>query len=96
MNSPNCIWLLLNQPFQPILEMWFPVIQVQLLDVWKEKELKRNVSYVLIVGVERYTDATVRYVPRFGGHGSIRFRYNMKKKEEIYYARFFSFILNRQ
>ncbi len=35
----------------------------------------------------RYTDVTVRYVPRFGGHGSIRFRYNMKKKE-IYYARF--------
>ncbi len=35
----------------------------------------------------RYTDVTVRYVPRFGGHGSIRFRYNMKKKE-IFYARF--------
>ncbi len=35
----------------------------------------------------RYTDVTVRYVPRFGGHGSIRFQYNRKKKE-IYYARF--------
>ncbi len=33
-----------------------------------------------IVGVARYTDVTVRYVPRFGGHGSIRFRYNMKKR----------------
>ncbi len=33
-----------------------------------------------ILGVARYTDVTVRYVPRFGGHGSIRFRYNMKKK----------------
>ncbi len=32
----------------------------------------------------RYTDVTVRYVPRFGGHGSIRFRYNFKKKKEIY------------
>ncbi len=43
--------------------------------------------YIYILGVARYTDVTVRYVPRFGGHGSIRFRYNMKKKE-IYYARF--------
>ncbi len=40
-----------------------------------------------IVGVARYTDVTVRYVPRFGGHSSIRFRYNMNKKE-IYYALF--------
>ncbi len=39
-----------------------------------------------IVGVARYTDVTVRYVPRFGGHGSIRFQYIRKKK--IYYARF--------
>ncbi len=39
-----------------------------------------------ILGVARYTDVMVRYVPRFGGHGSIRFRYNMKKK--IYYAQF--------
>ncbi len=45
----------------------------------------RYIQYIL--GVARYTDVTVRYVPRFGGHGSIRFRYNMKKKE-IYYARF--------
>ncbi len=51
--------------------------------------------YIYILGVARYTDVMVRYVPRFGGHGSIRFRYNMKKKE-IYYARFFLFILNRQ
>ncbi len=36
--------------------------------------------YVYILGVARYTVVTVRYVPRFGGHGSIRFRYNMKKK----------------
>ncbi len=43
--------------------------------------------YIYILGVARYTDVTVRYVPQFGGHGSIRFRYNMKKKE-IYYARF--------
>ncbi len=42
---------------------------------------------VYILGVARYTDVTVRYVPRFGGHGSIRFRYNMKKKK-FYYARF--------
>ncbi len=40
-----------------------------------------------ILGVARYTDVTVRYVPRFGGHGSIRFRYNREKKE-IYYAQF--------
>ncbi len=39
-----------------------------------------------ILGVARHTDVTVRYVPWFGGHGSIRFRYNMKKKE--IYARF--------
>ncbi len=38
------------------------------------------------LGVERYTDVTVRYVPRFRGHGLIRFRYNREKK--IYYARF--------
>ncbi len=41
--------------------------------------------YIYILGVARYTDVTVRYVPLFGGHGSIRFRYNRKKKE-IYYA----------
>ncbi len=33
-----------------------------------------------ILGVERYTDVTVRYVPRFGGQGSITFWYNRKKK----------------
>ncbi len=44
-------------------------------------------DHMFKLGVARYTDVTVRYVPRFGGHGSIRFRYNMKKKE-IYYARF--------
>ncbi len=43
--------------------------------------------YIYILGVARCTDVTVRYVPRFGGHGSIRFRYNRKKKD-IYYARF--------
>ncbi len=32
-------------------------------------------------------------VPRFGGHGSIRFRYNRKKNTML---SFFSFILNRQ
>ncbi len=42
--------------------------------------------YIYILGVARYTDVMVRYVPRFGGHGSIRFRYNRKKK--IYYAQF--------
>ncbi len=41
---------------------------------------------MVVIGVARYTDVTVRYVPWFGGHGSIRFRYNMKKK--IYYAWF--------
>ncbi len=41
--------------------------------------------YTYILGVARYTDVTVRYVPRFGGHGLIRFRYNRKKKQ-IYYA----------
>ncbi len=35
-----------------------------------------------------------RYVPRFGGHGSIRFRYNRGKKSTM--LGFFSFILNRQ
>ncbi len=33
------------------------------------------------------TDVTVRFVPRFGGPGSIRFRYN-KKKQQIYHAWF--------
>ncbi len=42
---------------------------------------------MLSIGVARYTDVTVRYVPRFGGHGSIPIRNNRKKKE-IYYARF--------
>ncbi len=59
------------------------------------KDLNSDIIYIYIyiytvysiLGVARYTDVTVRYVPRFGGHGSIRFRYNMKKKE-IYYARF--------
>ncbi len=27
--------------------------------------------YIYILGVARYTDVTVRYAPRFGGHGSI-------------------------
>ncbi len=35
--------------------------------------------YIYILGVAWYTDVMVRYVPRFGGHGSIRFRYNRKK-----------------
>ncbi len=51
--------------------------------------------YIYILGVAQYTDVTVRYVPRFGGHGSIRFRYNMKKKKSTMLG-FFSFILNRQ
>ncbi len=55
-----------------------------MLDLKKNLRLFKN-KYIL--GVAQYTDVTVRYVPRFGGHGSIRFRYNMKKKE-IYYARF--------
>ncbi len=42
---------------------------------------------VYILGVARYTDVSVRYVPRSGGHGSIRFQYNRKKKQ-IYYAWF--------
>ncbi len=50
--------------------------------------------YVYVLGVARYTDVTVRYVPRFGGHGSIWFRYNRKKKKRI--TMLFSFILNRQ
>ncbi len=32
-----------------------------------------------LLGMARYTDVTVRYVPRFGSQGSIRFRYNKKK-----------------
>ncbi len=51
--------------------------------------------YIYILGVARYTDVTVRYVPRFGGHGSIQFRYNRKKKKSTMLG-FFSFILNRQ
>ncbi len=48
------------------------------------------------LGVERYTDVTVRYVPRFRGHGSIRFRDNRKRKK-IYYALVsFHLFLNRQ
>ncbi len=43
--------------------------------------------YIYILGVARYTDVTVRYVPRFGGQGSIQFQYNRKKKK-IYYAQF--------
>ncbi len=43
--------------------------------------------FVYLIGVARYTDVTVRYVPRFGGHGSIRFWYN-GGKILIYYARF--------
>ncbi len=48
-----------------------------------------------ILGVAQYTDVTIRYVPRFGGHGSIRFRYNRKKKKSTMLG-YFSFILNRQ
>ncbi len=36
-----------------------------------------NHNYTYILGVARYTDVTVRYVPRFGGHGSI----SVKKKK---------------
>ncbi len=50
---------------------------------------------VCVLGVARYTDVTVRYVPQFGGHGSIRFRYNRKKKNSTMLG-FFSFIFNRQ
>ncbi len=46
-----------------------------------------NIYIYIILVVARYTDVTVWFVPRFGGHGSIRFRYNVGKKE-IYYARF--------
>ncbi len=49
---------------------------------------------VCVLGVARYTDVTVRYTPRFGGHGSIRFRYNRKNKKSIMLG-FFSFILKR-
>ncbi len=37
----------------------------------------------------RYTDVTVRYVPQFGGHGLIRFRYNSIKKKICYARGFF-------
>ncbi len=43
--------------------------------------------FLYILGVARYTDVTVRYVPRFEDHGLIRLWYNRKKKE-IYYAQF--------
>ncbi len=42
--------------------------------------------YVYILGVARYTDVTVRYVPRFGCHGSIRFRYNRKKTTNLLFS----------
>ncbi len=44
--------------------------------------------YIYILGVSRYTDVMVRYVPRFRGHGSLRFQYNRRKKKVIYYAQF--------
>ncbi len=47
-----------------------------------------------LLGMARYTDVTVRYVPRFGSQGSIRFRYNRKKKSTM--LGFFSVILNRK
>ncbi len=40
------------------------------------------------LGLARYTDVTVRYVPRFRGHCSIRFRYNREKKTNLLYVRF--------
>ncbi len=33
---------------------------------------------VNMLGVAQYTDVTVRYVPRFGGHGLMWFWYNRK------------------
>ncbi len=50
-----------------------------------------HLRIILVLEVERYTDVRVRYVPRFWGHGSIRFRYNKKKTTML---SFFSFILN--
>ncbi len=45
------------------------------------------VYYVYLLGVARYTDVTVRYVPRFGVTVRFDFRTTGEKKE-IYYARF--------
>ncbi len=48
--------------------------------------------YIYILGVARYTDITVRYAPRFGGHGLIRFRLKQKKKIRNLLCSVFSFI----
>ncbi len=47
--------------------------KVSLLVVYctETTEVKSYFLNVKLVGVARYTDVTVRYVPRFGGHGSI-------------------------
>ncbi len=58
----------------------FDVRRQQGMDFFTRLE---EVLLCIILGVARYTDATVRYVPRFGGHGSIRFRYNRKKKRNL-------------
>ncbi len=73
------------------------IIYIIYIYIYRERERERenNAKYHFILGVARYTDVTVRYVPRFGGHGSIRFRYNMKKKKSTMLG-LFSFILNRQ
>ncbi len=55
--------------------------------IWLKTKLRIDSEIQYILWVARYTDVTVWYVPRIGGHGSIRFRYNRKKKK-IYYARF--------
>ncbi len=35
--------------------------------------------YIYILGMARYTDVTVRYVPRFGGHSSISIQQEQKR-----------------
>ncbi len=56
----------------------------------------RTVQYepliYIYIYVAWYTDVTVWYVPRFGGHGSIRFRYNRKKKNLLCSVSFHLFL----
>ncbi len=70
--------------------------------IFKKNMLCLYIKYIYIykykyvnIRVAQYTDVTVRYAPRFGGHGSIRFWYN-KKKIKYIMLDLFSSILNRQ
>ncbi len=49
---------------------------ISLLFIWFPQQ--KNDIYIL--GVARYTNVMVQYVPQFGCHGLTRFRYNSIKK----------------